>query len=147
MDDQMRDLNVPLLGEERIRHQYLFAALARSGAHLAMGSDWSVSTADPLQQIQVALTRVPFDQSDRAPLLSDQRLDLETALRAFTWGSAWVNQLDAETGSIEPGKLADLAVVDADLTTLAPESIGGSKVVLTIVEGEVVHRDPALATW
>src|SRR6266702_4807455 len=87
--------------------------------------------AHPLRQIQVALTRVPFARPDREPFLPDQRLDLETALRAFTMGSAWVNNLDAETGSIEPGKLADLAVVDADLPALAPHEVGTAKVVLT----------------
>jgi predicted amidohydrolase YtcJ len=147
LDDQMRDLNVPFLGPERVAHQYPFAGLARSGARLAMGSDWSVTTAEPLRQIQVALTRVPFEHPDREPFVPDQRLDLPTALGAFTMGSAWVNHLDAETGSIEPGKLADLVVLDRDLTAVAPESIGEAQVALTIVQGEVVHRAPSLSSW
>src|SRR5439155_11987257 len=147
LDDQLRDLNLPFLGPERTAHQYPFASLARSGARLAMGSDWSVTTADPLRQIQVALTRVPFDLPDREPFLPHERLDLATALRAFTVRSAWVNNLDAETGSVEPGKLADLVVLDRDLTGVPPESVGRAGVLLTMVEGQVVHRDPILPGW
>ncbi|MDP9343607.1 MAG: amidohydrolase [Actinomycetota bacterium] len=147
LDDQMRDLNVPFLGPQRTGQQYPFASLARSGARLALGSDWSVTTADPLRQIQVALTRVPFDQPEREPFLPAERLDLPTALRAFTMGSAWVNHLDRETGSIEPGKLADLVVLDRDLTALSPASVGEAQVVLTMVEGEVVRRAPSLSGW
>jgi predicted amidohydrolase YtcJ len=147
LDDQLRDLNLPFLGPERTAHQYPFASLARSGARLAMGSDWSVTTADPLRQIQVALTRVPFNLPDREPFLPHERLDLATALRAFTMGSAWVNHLDAETGSLEPGKLADLVVLDRDLTAVPPDSLGQAGVLLTMVEGQVVHRDPALPGW
>jgi predicted amidohydrolase YtcJ len=144
LDDQMRDLCLPFLGPERTVTQYPFRSLQRAGARLAMGSDWSVSTADPLQQIQVAMTRVPVDHPDREPFLPDERLDLTACLDAFTLGSAFVNHLDDVTGTIEQGKLADLAVLDCDLSTLAPEEVGSARCLLTIVEGEIVHRDPAV---
>jgi predicted amidohydrolase YtcJ len=105
-----------------------------------MGSDWSVTTADPLPQMQVALTRVPPEDPDAEPFLPDERLDLRTCLEAFTLGSAFVNRLDDETGTLAPGKFADLAVVDRDLFALAPNEIGDARCVLTMVEGEVVHR-------
>jgi predicted amidohydrolase YtcJ len=140
LDDQMRDLNLPILGPERAATQYPFASLIRSGARLAMGSDWSVTTADPLPQIQVAMTRVPEEHPDREPFLPGERLDLATCLDAFTLGSAFVNQLDDLTGTIEVGKLADLAVLDRDLFELAPEEVGSARCVMTLVEGEVVHR-------
>ncbi|MFL5798014.1 MAG: amidohydrolase [Actinomycetota bacterium] len=142
LDDQMRDLNLPILGPERSGTQYPFASLVRSGARLAMGSDWSVTTADPLPQIQVAMTRVPEEHPDREPFLPDERLDLATCLDAFTLGSAFVNRLDDLTGTIEVGKLADLAVLDRDLFTLPPEEVGSAGCVLTLVEGEVVCGDP-----
>jgi len=138
----MRDLVVPIVGPDRAATQYPFASLVRAGARLAMGSDWSVSTADPLSQIQVAMTRVPPEHPDRESFLPDERLDLATCLDAFTLGSAFVNRIDHLTGTLEPGKLADVAVVDRDLVGLRPEEVGSARCVLTMVEGEVVYRDP-----
>jgi predicted amidohydrolase YtcJ len=137
-EKQMDELTIPFLGPERSSHQYPFGSLVRSGARLAMGSDWSVSTADPLAQIEVATTRVAPEARDADPLLANERIDVETALTAFTAGSAYVNHLN-ETGTIEPGKLADLAVVDRDI--LAPDAgpVGDARVLLTIVGGRVVH--------
>ena len=140
LDDQMRDLTLPFLGPERSATQYPFRSLVAAGARLAMGSDWSVSTADPLAQIQVAITRVPQGKPDREPFLPDERLDLATSLEAFTLGSAFVNRLDGETGTLQPGKFADIAVVDRDLFALTPDEIGDARCVLTMVEGEVVYR-------
>ena len=85
-----------------------------------MGSDWSVSTPDPLQEMHVAVNRrcraaIPTRLRREEVFLPDERLDLPTALPAFTMGSAFVNHLDHETGSIEEGKLADLALVDRNL--------------------------------
>jgi predicted amidohydrolase YtcJ len=136
-DAQMRDLTIPFLGPERTRLQYPFASLRRAGARLAFGSDWPVSSPDPLAQIHVAVTRTPPDEPGE-PFLPEQRLDLPAALEAFTIGSAYVNRLEETTGSIEPGKLADLAVVDRDL--FAPDArASDARVVLTLVEGRAVH--------
>jgi predicted amidohydrolase YtcJ len=136
----VEDLTLPFLTEETARTMYPFGSLHRAGAALAFGSDWTVSTADPLPQIEVAATRVEPGRDDE-PLLPDERLDLPTALAAFTTGSAHVNGLEDETGSIEPGKLADLVVLDRDL--LAPDagSPSEARVLLTLVEGEVVFAD------
>ena len=114
-DDQMRTLRVPVLGPDRAGWQYPFASLLRTGATLAGGSDWTVSTPNPLLEIEVAVTRVAPDTRDVAPFLPDERLSLDAALRAFTIGSAYVNHLDAETGTIEVGKLADLVVLDRNI--------------------------------
>jgi predicted amidohydrolase YtcJ len=138
-EPQMDELTIPFLGPERSSRQYPFRSLARSGARLAMGSDWNVSTADPLAQIEVATTRVAPETRDRDPLLPDERLDVGTALSAFTAGSAYVNHIDRETGTIEPGKLADLAVIDRDLLSPDAGPIGDARVELTMVGGRVVH--------
>jgi predicted amidohydrolase YtcJ len=139
-DDQMRTLRIPWLGPERAAWQYPFASLLRAGATLAGGSDWTVSTANPLLEIEVAVTRVAPDTRDVAPFLSDERLALDEALRAFTIGSAYVNHLDADTGTIEVGKFADLVVLDRDLSDPDAGPIGDARVSLTFVEGVEVFR-------
>ncbi|HTG40787.1 MAG TPA: amidohydrolase, partial [Methylomirabilota bacterium] len=115
-EGQMDDLTIPFLGPERTTWQYPFKSLLRSGARLAMGSDWSVSTPNPLIEMEVAVTRVADISRGRyEPFLPDERLTLDEAMAAFTLGSAYVNHLDDVTGSIEVGKLADLVVIDRDL--------------------------------
>jgi predicted amidohydrolase YtcJ len=127
----VNELTLPFIGEERARYHYPFASLQRAGAQLAFGSDWTVSTADPLPQIEVAVTRVEHPNRDTEPLLPEEALDLESALAAFTRGSAYVNFLETETGSLEPGKLADLLVLDRDLFDRGAGPIGDARVVLT----------------
>jgi predicted amidohydrolase YtcJ len=139
LEPQMVDLTIPFLGRERSAWQYPFASLVRSGARLAFGSDWSVSTANPLREIQVAVTRRPDDGPSQPSFLPDERVDLETALTAFTAGSAFVNHLDEETGTVEVGKLADLAVLDRDVFELDPMEIGSARVLMTLVDGEPVY--------
>jgi predicted amidohydrolase YtcJ len=138
LEGQMIRLTIPFIGPERTAWQYPFACLVRSGARLAFGSDWSVSTGNPLREIQVAVTRRPDDDPSQPVFLPDERLDLATAMSAFTVGSAFVNRLDEETGTLEVGKLADLAVVDRDVFAVDPMEIGAARVLLTLVEGERV---------
>jgi predicted amidohydrolase YtcJ len=144
-EGQMDDLTIPFLGEPRWRWQYPFGSLVRAGATLAMGSDWSVSSPDPLEEIHVAVNRTmpPHylygNESDEV-FLPDQRLDLATSIAAFTMGSAFVNHLDDVTGSIEVGKYADLAVVDRDLFAHPVEEIADAQVDATFVEGVPVYE-------
>jgi len=135
-EPMMDELTIPVLGAERARLQYPFADLAASGAVLAMGSDWAVSTADPLQQIEVAVTRVDPLQRTNPPFLPEQRLTLGAALRGFTAGSAFVNH-DPDGGSLRAGKRADLAILDRDL--FEAEQIGDVKVEYTLAGGKVVY--------
>jgi predicted amidohydrolase YtcJ len=145
LDSQMRELNLDVLGPERVATQYPFASLEGSGARLAFGSDWSVSTANPLHEMQVAVTRIPFDEPDVEPFLPHERLDLATAIEAFTMGTAFVNHLDHETGSLTVGKLADIAVLDRNPLAGDPERVGQARVVLTLVEGRPVFSDPSVS--
>jgi len=140
---QMDELTIPFLGEPRWRWQYPFGSLVAAGAILAMGSDWSVSTPNPLQEIHVGVNRVmppdyPYGVDTRDVFLPDERLDLPTAIAAFTVGSAYVNHLEGITGSIEAGKRADLVVVDRNLFAHSVDEIAHAKVELTIVDGEPV---------
>jgi predicted amidohydrolase YtcJ len=145
---QMDELTIPFLGEPRWRWQYPFASLVRAGATLAMGSDWSVSSPNPLEEIHVAVNRVmptayPYRTGTSDVFLPDERLDLATSIAAFTMGSAYVNHLDAETGSIEAGKQADLAVIDRDLFAHPVEEIGDARCLETYVAGERVYAADA----
>ena len=138
-EGQMDRLTIPFLGQERSTWQYPFGSLLRAGARLAMGSDWSVSTADPLVQMEVAINRVSDLHRDHRPFLPDERLTLDQALAAFTLGSAYVNHLDEDTGTLEAGKLADLVVLDRDITSPEAGPLGDARVIATFVEGEAVY--------
>jgi predicted amidohydrolase YtcJ len=138
-EPQMDELTIPFLGRDRAERQYPFADLLRSGATLAMGSDWAVTTADPLQQVEVAVTRVDPENRQRAPFLPEQRLPLPVALRAFTAGSAWVNH-DAEGGTLAVGHRADLAVLDRNLFDPTSGMPGDARVTHTLAGGIVVHE-------
>lgn len=140
-EPQMVDLTLPFLGEERSAWQYPFGDLLRAGAVLAAGSDWSVSSPDPLAAIHVAVNRVAapgHEEGDYPPFLPDQALDLATALTAYTAGSAYVNHLD-DAGQVRVGALADLVVLDRDPFAAPPAEIGLTTVEQTFVEGERVY--------
>jgi predicted amidohydrolase YtcJ len=141
MEPQMRELNLPFLGEERARTQYPFGALLRSGARLAFGSDWPVTTPDPLQEMQIAVTRTFPEEPESGPWLPDERLTLDQALEAFTMGTAFVNHLDGETGSLEVGKAADMAIIQPDPFTVDPMEIGRCRVVATLTDGRTVFEE------
>ena len=140
-DPQMGELTLPRLGEERMGWQYPFGDLARTGATLAAGSDWPVSTPNPLLEMEVAVTRVDPGERDAEPFLPDQRLTLVQAFDAFTMGSAIVNHDERASGSIEVGKRADLAVLDRDVFAPDAGPLGDARAVMTIAAGRVVHED------
>jgi predicted amidohydrolase YtcJ len=145
LEDQLEHLTIPFLGPERAARIYPFGSLLRAGATLAMGSDWSVSTADPLIQMEVAVNRVSHEHRGEKPaFLPDERIELIDALAAFTVGSAWVNHLERDVGSIEVGKAADLVVLDRDLFDRGAGAIGEARVVATFIDGITVHERPEL---
>ncbi|MGW7522141.1 amidohydrolase [Streptomyces sp. NPDC054783] len=136
-EPQMDELTIPFLGAERAAWQYPFGALLRSGARLAAGSDWPVSSPDPLQGVHVAVNRV--EPGGSGPVfLPHERLGLADALTAYTAGSAYVNHLD-DTGRVAVGALADLVVLDRDPFAGPPEAIAETAVALTYVGGERVY--------
>ncbi|CAL4858881.1 amidohydrolase family protein [Microbacterium sp. MM2322] len=141
-EPQMIDLTLPFLGEPRIAWQYPFGDLLRAGAVLAAGSDWSVSTPDPLAAIHTAVNRKAapgHEEGDYDAFLPEQAIDLATSLTAYTAGSAWVNHLDETTGTIEVGKAADLAVLDRDPFAGPADLIGATRVLQTFVDGSRVY--------
>ncbi len=140
-EPQMDELTIPFLGPERSGWQYPFADLLRAGATLAAGSDWPVSSADPIQGIHVAVNRVA-PGTDAEVFYPEQRLPLGSALTAYTAGTAYVNHLD-DTGTIAVGNLADLAVLDRDPFLGATSEIANTRVEQTFVGGRRVYAAPA----
>ncbi len=134
------DLTKPFLGPTRTLWQYPFGSLLRADAHLAMGSDWDVSTPDIFAQADVAVTRSDISAPNEPPLNPSEALSLIDSLSGFTLGSAYVNHLDTETGSLEVGKLADLVVLDCN--PFERERPAGTLVDLTMIGGRVVYERP-----
>jgi predicted amidohydrolase YtcJ len=143
LDDQMTELTIPFLGPERAGRQYPFADLHAAGARLVAGSDWPVSTPDPLAALHTAVHRTSYGEPAPAgtePFLPHQALGIEVAFAAYTSGSAWVNHRD-DAGVVAPGAVADLVVLDRD-PFLAPEEIGAARVRSTWIDGTCVHEVP-----
>jgi len=142
LDDQMVELTLPFLGDERSRWQYPFGDLHRTGARLVAGSDWPVSTPDPLAAIHVAVNRTTYGASGpegTVPFLPEQALPLAAAFAAYTSGSAWANHRD-DAGVLRPGAVADLVVLDRDPFADEPGLIGASRVASTWVDGVSVFE-------
>jgi predicted amidohydrolase YtcJ len=141
-EPQMDELTIPFIGPERTARQYVFGDLLAAGARLAAGSDWAVSSANPLRAVHVAVNRSLRGSAgaEAEPFLPAQALGLAEALAAYTIGSAYVNHLDDQTGSITEGKLADLVVLETDPFAGPVADIGSTRVLRTVVEGETVFR-------
>jgi hypothetical protein len=142
-DSYITDLTIPFIGPERTQWLYPIESVHRSGGMIAFGSDWSVSTANPFHEIETAVTRMGSDGETTEPFLPEQRIDLPLALAAFTINAAYVNTHERDTGSVEAGKYADLIVLDRNLFDIDPREISETSVLLTMVEGQVVHGDLA----
>ena len=138
-EPQMEEHTIPWIGADRADLQYPFGSFARSGARLAMGSDWPVTTPDPLPQMEVAIRRIDPGERDRAPFLPSESLTLDDVLRGFTSGTAYVNH-DPDGGVLTVGARADFAVLDQDLYELDGK-VADASVVCTVASGEVVFGD------
>ncbi|MDG2534185.1 amidohydrolase [Sphingomonas sp. HITSZ_GF] len=133
------DLQKAAIGPRRAQNIYPAANIVKAGGKLAYSSDWPVDSAYPLDGIQVALTRTNPLKPESGPLLADQAVTLEEAIASYTINVAEVNHIDKETGSITPGKLADLVVLDRNLFDIPTTEIRNVKVVLTLFAGRPVY--------
>lgn len=140
-EDQLDELALPFLADDAVDRHYPFGHLVDAGARIAAGSDWAVSTPDPLQAIHVAVNRVAPGE-DLPPLgPPDQALSLAEAVRAYTSGSAFVQHRDDVSGYLRPGYLADLAVLDRNIFDRPAAEIAAATVVETWFAGERVYGD------
>jgi predicted amidohydrolase YtcJ len=128
------------IGSERAKGTYAFRSLLDTKARVAFGSDWFVAPPTPLEGIYAAVTRRTLDEARPNGWVPEQKITVEDALRAYTTGSAVAEYAESVKGMLAPGLLADLVLIDRDLTRIPPETIREAKVVLTVVGGRVVYE-------
>ncbi len=128
------------LGAERAKGTYAFRSLLDAGAKLAFGSDWFVAPPTPLEGIYAAVTRRTLDDARPGGWVPEQKITVEEALRAYTGGAAYAEFAEQQKGMLARGMLADMVLIDRDLTRIAPETIREARVVMTIVGGRVIHE-------
>jgi predicted amidohydrolase YtcJ len=129
-----------VIGPERAKTTYAFKSLIDSGARVAFGSDWFVAPPHPMEGIYAAVTRRTLDGKNPDGWIPEQKLSVEEALRAYTIEAAYASFEENKKGSLSVGKLADLVVLEKDITTIAPEQIQTTQVLLTMVGGRVVYE-------
>jgi hypothetical protein len=129
-----------VIGPERAQTTYAFRSLIDSGAHLALGSDWFVAPADPLAGIYAAVTRRTLDGSNPDGWIPEQKISVEQALRGYTYEGAFASFEEGRKGTLKPGMLADMVLLDRDLREVPAADIRDAQVLYTIVGGEIVYQ-------
>jgi predicted amidohydrolase YtcJ len=127
-----------VIGPKRSETTYAFRSLIDAGAHVAFGSDWYVAPAVPLEGIYAAVTRRTLDGEHPAGWVPEQKISVEEALAAYTREGAYASFEETEKGMLQAGLLADMVLIDRDLTNIAPAAIRDAKVLMTVVGGRVV---------
>jgi predicted amidohydrolase YtcJ len=128
------------IGPERAKGTYAFRSLLDAGAILAFGSDWFVAPMEPLAGIYAAVTRRTLDGKNPQGWVPEQKITVAEAVRAYTLGSSYASFDEKLKGSIEVGKLADLAVLSDDIFSLNPAEIERARVVMTVFDGRVIFE-------
>lgn len=141
--DDYIEVAIDIVGADRVNRFYPVASVARSGGLVVGGSDWDVSSLNPLDAIETAVTRQnPY--TDQGPVLgSGENIDLQLALDMYTRNAARVMRLDTVSGSLEVGKRADLVVLDRDLFSIPVHEVNEARVLQTLLDGVEVHADRA----
>jgi predicted amidohydrolase YtcJ len=131
------------LGHERARYSYAWRSFLDHGVTLAFGTDWPVAPLDPMIGLYAAVTRATLDGKNPGGWIPEEKITLPEAIEAYTMGAAFAEFQERETGSITPGKLADMVIVSDNIFDLKPETIRNAKVHTTIVGGKVVYGEAA----
>ncbi|MHB8772278.1 MAG: amidohydrolase [Syntrophales bacterium] len=144
-DESFREVILPAIGPERAATLYRLRTLLSRGVQTCLSSDWpysgGLSTFNPLEAIQVGLTRKSLAGGEEAPFLPKERVGLESLIDGFTIASAFAGRREADTGSLTPGRYADIAVLEQDLFAIPAAEISRTKVLLTLFRGRAVYRD------
>lgn len=125
------------LGPERLHGAWAIRSLLDAKAKVTFGSDWPVAPIDPLLGVAAAVLRQTIDGANPSGWVPEQRISVQEALTAYTTANAYAGFQEDRLGLIAPGYIADLTVLDTDLTTCAPEQITKAKVLSTLVDGQV----------
>ena len=133
-------LGTPAIGAERLLQMFPIGSVARSGGRIVGGSDYWVTSLDPLPAIEVGITRQDPHANAGPALNSNEAVDLDTMIAAYTINGAWQMGLDDVQGSIEVGKRADLVVLDRNLFEIPPSEISEAVVLETIFDGRTVYK-------
>jgi predicted amidohydrolase YtcJ len=128
------------LGPERLRESMPWQSISAGGATLSLGSDWPVESLDPFPIMQTALTRQTGDGKPAGRFFPEQSLTLDQVLAGYTRNNAYAEFMEKKLGSLEPGKLADIIVISQDLYKVPPNTLGQTKVLLTMVGGKIVWQ-------
>ena len=126
------------LGPKRAEHSYAWAEFLRHGVVLAFGTDYPVEPVTPFRGLYSALTRISED--GKKSYYPAQKLNIEQAITAYTTGAAFAEFAEKQKGKLEPGMLADLVVLDQDITAALPPKVLGTKVLRTVVSGKTVYE-------
>lgn len=139
-DEWITDINTPELGIKRVNKMYPIASVFRAGGLIVGGSDWAVSTMNPLVAIETAIRREDPDDRIQGVLNENERMTLVEMLKAYTINAAYLMHQEHLTGSIEVGKAADLIILERNLYDIPIEEISEVRVLETIIEGKTVYR-------
>ena len=139
-DKYIKDLTLPRLGKPRSNWIYPINSIVKAGGRIAGGSDWTVSSLNPLDAMEVAVTRKEPGNKNGEALIPEEAVTLETILNAYTLGGAYSLYIEDKVGSIEVGKLADIVVLDRNLFKISDYEIHQAKVDFTIFNGKIIHE-------
>ena len=143
-DSYIVDLTEPKLGPERSQWLYPFGALKQAGATLVGSSDWSVSSMNPLEAMQTAVTRQDLADANGRVLTPQHRLEVMDMIRAYTVNGAFAAFDEAQSGTLTVGKRADIVVLDRDISSIPATEISAGKVLVTLIDGAPVYEAEAL---
>ena len=139
-DDDTLNVWARNVGPERAQRGWAWHSIQAAGGVLAFGSDWPVVTLSPWEGLQNAVTRQTTEGEPKGGWIPSERLTIEDSIKGYTINAAFAGHREKTEGSIEPGKVADLIVISHDIFKIDPHQIGKTEVLLTIVDGKVVHR-------
>jgi len=142
-DPYIKNLTVPFIGKERSRWLYPIASVAKTGARLVGGSDWSVSSMDPLQAISVAMRRLDPTVKTGTAFIPEERVSLREMLVAYTRAGAYLLRQEDTVGTLEVGKAADLVILDRNIFA-HPEAVQEAEVLATFFSGALVYKREGL---
>jgi predicted amidohydrolase YtcJ len=138
-DKYITELTLPFISRQAASYLYPIGSMVRSGAIVAFGSDWSVSSANPFWQMETGMTRIWALSDAKTSWMPGERIGLAEALAAFTINAAYTNRDEVNSGSLEVGKVANLAVLDRNLFEIPVAELSDTQVLLTLFEGKAVH--------